>query len=123
MKFTIKNKWTGEAQSGADWLPRIENIHRTVFDAASKDGALEMSSWHANGFCGTTHCRAGWVVHLSGPEGRVLEGVYGTPAAAALIYQASDPALERIPDFYSSNETALADMKRLADDEAAQEGE
>lgn len=43
----------------------------------------------------------------------------GTPAAAALIYMASDPKLEKVPDFHCGNEEALADMKRLADEEAA----
>ena len=101
--------------SGANWIPKIENIHRRIFDAASKDGALDMSDWHRNGYCGTTHCRAGWTVVLAGEGGRVLEGAYGTSAAAALIYQASDPALERIPNWITSNEDALADMKRLAE--------
>jgi hypothetical protein len=42
----------------------------------------------------------------------------GTPAAAAVIYLASDPKLERIPDFYANNQDALADMKRLAETES-----
>jgi uncharacterized protein YjbI with pentapeptide repeats len=101
----------GSDLSGSDWLPKIENIHVAVLAAASNPGALDMNQWHT---CGTTHCRAGWVVTLAGDGGRVLEGVYGTAAAAALIYQASDPTLERIPDFYCSNEDAMADMARLA---------
>ncbi len=100
---------------GADWMPKITNIHATVYAAASQPCALDMRQWH----CGTTHCRAGWVITLAGDGGRVLEGVYGTPAAAALIYQASDSTLERIPDFYCDNETALADMKRLAELESS----
>ena len=99
----------------ADWMPRINNIHTTVYEAASRPGALDMSSWH----CGSAHCRAGWVVALAGDGGRVLEGVYGTPVAAALIYQASDPKLEKIPNFYADDADALADMKRLAEEEAA----
>lgn len=78
-----------------------------------------MGSWHKNGFCGTTHCRAGWVTHLAGEGGKVLDGAYGTASAAALIYIASDPKLERVPDFFCDNETALADMKRLAEMEEA----
>jgi uncharacterized protein YjbI with pentapeptide repeats len=101
----------GSDLSGSDWLPKIENIHVAVLAAASNPGALDMNQWHK---CGTTHCRAGWVVTLAGDGGRVLEGVYGTAAAAALIYQASDPTLECIPDFYCSNEDAMADMARLA---------
>ena len=113
---------SGAVLSGADWIPRIEQIHQRVYAAASKPKALNMNSWHGeDGFCGTTHCRAGWVVHLAGEGGRVLEGCYGTPAAAALIYQASDPKLERIPNFYAENTEALDDMKRLADLEAARE--
>ena len=109
----------GADLSDADWIPRIENIHSVIYEAASQDGSLDMGSWHSNGYCGTTHCRAGWVVVKAGEGGRVLEGVYGTAAAAALIYQASDPSLERIPDFYTNNDAALADMKRLADLEKA----
>jgi hypothetical protein len=105
----------GADLSGADWIPKIENIHQQIYAAASKENALDMSSWHRGGYCGTTHCRAGWAVVLAGPGGRVLEGVYGTGTAAALIYQASDPKLERIPNWLDSNEAALADMKALAE--------
>jgi hypothetical protein len=38
------------------------------------------------------------------------------------IYLASDPGIDRLPDFYTSNKAALADMKRLADIEAATQG-
>jgi len=94
----------------------IPSIHTAVYEAASQPNALEMSSWHT---CGTTHCRAGWVVTLAGDGGKALEYAFGTSTAAALIYMASDPKLERIPDFYCDNATALADMKRLADAEVA----
>ena len=104
--------------SDAGWIPTIPNIHTAVYAAASQDGALDMGDWHADGFCGTTHCRAGWVTHLAGDAGRVMDALMGTPAAAALIYAKSDPTLERVPDFYASNEDALADMKRLAEAEA-----
>ena len=95
----------------------IADIHKSVYAAASAPQALDMSNWH--NVCGTTHCRAGWVVELAGDAGRALELALGTPAAAALIYMASDPKLERIPDFYCGNSEALADMKRLAEAEAA----
>jgi len=102
---------------GADWIPKIENIHKAIYEAASAKNALDMSSWHkGDNFCGTTHCRAGWVTHLAGEGGRVLDGMLGTNAAAALIYMASDPDMEKIPNWTASNEDALADMKRLADE-------
>ena len=93
-------------------VPVIKDIHKVVYEAASKTGCLDMKTWHT---CETTHCRAGWVVHLAGDAGKAMEFCMGTPAAAALIYLKSDPKLEKIPDFYASNEDALADMKRLAE--------
>jgi uncharacterized protein YjbI with pentapeptide repeats len=93
--------------------PVIEDIHAKVYAAASQPGALDMGQWH----CGTSHCRAGWVVTLAGKEGLDLEAKIGTPAAAMAIYMASDPErwkTERLPNFYCDNETALADMARMA---------
>jgi len=134
---TIKNRFTGEIMCGGLSLKavlrgadlrgavlrgavlcgapeclKIKDIHKVVYEAASQPNALDMSDWHT---CNTTHCRAGWVVHLAGEAGKVLEWVHGTPAAAAIIYMLSDPELERIPDFYCTNEEALEDMKRLAE--------
>lgn len=98
-------------------VPKIENIHTRVFEAASQPKALNMSDWHT---CGTTHCRAGWVVHLAGEAGYALERFHGTPLAAQLICRESDPANPVSPvRFYETNEQALADMKWLAEAEAA----
>lgn len=97
--------------------PVIPDIHRRVYEAATATpDSLDMGYWHT---CETTHCRAGWVVHLAGPEGYALEAKYGTGVAAALIYMASDPSLERIPDWYVSDRAARADMKRLAGEQMA----
>lgn len=90
--------------------PVISDIHKAVYAAASLPGALNMLTWH----CGTAHCRAGWVVTLAGDAGKAMESCIGTSAAAALIYMASDPQIERIPNFHSTNNEALADMARLA---------
>jgi len=112
---------SGADLSGADLrgagLPpvKIENIHQAVYSAASQEGALDMGTWH----CGTAHCRAGWVVTLAGEGGKALEWAMGTPAAAAMIYLASDPQIERIPNFYTTNSAALADMQAMAEAEAA----
>jgi pentapeptide repeat protein len=99
--------------------PVIPNIHQTVFAAASLPGALNMENWH----CGTTHCRAGWVVTLAGEEGKALEEKMGTAGAAMAIYMASDTErwkTERLPNFYCDNEKALSDMKRMAEEESQQ---
>lgn len=98
-----------------DDMPRIENIHQRVYEAASQEGALDMTRWHT---CDTTHCRAGWVVMLAGEAGKALEEKYGTPNAASLIYAKSDPNIGMMPNFYCDNETALDDMKARAEQEA-----
>ena len=109
----------GAVLRGADLrdAPKIPDIHKAVYAAASQPGALDMSTWHRP--CGTTHCRAGWVVTLAGEAGAALEFAMGTAAAAAVIYLASDPKLAKIPNFYADNETALAEMKQLAEDAAS----
>ncbi len=108
----------GADLSGANLIgaPIITNIHQRVYEAASQPDALDMRAWHK---CGTTHCRAGWVVVLAGDEGKALEDSIGPAAAASLIYLASDPTLEKLPSFSCSNDEALEDMKRLAELEAA----
>ena len=109
----------GASMRGAilpEGIPTIKYIHQKIYAAASQPGALNMKNWHA---CETTHCRAGWVIVLAGEAGKSLEKELGTPVAAALIYYASDPALEKVPDFYEGKAAALADMRRLAEMEAA----
>ncbi len=76
-----------------------------------------MGNWHT---CQTTHCRAGWVVHLAGEAGYALERYHGTALAAQLIYRESTPDLPVSPPrFYDSNADALADMQRMAELEGA----
>lgn len=99
-------------------IPAIPDIHQTVWEAA-KD-KLDMENWH--NVCGTTHCRAGWVVTLAGEQGKKLERMFGTPGAAWLIYKASDPNMKKCPDFYCTNEQAKASMRRAAKREAEKKG-
>lgn len=103
---------------GAD-LPtssvKISRIHNAVLAAATRSpDSLDMDVWHT---CETTHCRAGWVTTLAGDGGKALEDIYGCGVAAALIYMASDPGLERVPNWIANNDDALADMRRLAEAE------
>ena len=91
----------------------IDNIHQRVFEAASQPEALNMGDWHT---CDTTHCRAGWVTFLAGPEGKALENKTSTLFAAMQIYKRSSPEIKVFPPrFFEDNETALADMKRCAE--------
>ena len=94
-------------------MPIIENIHQKVLAAVSQPNAFDMATWHK---CETTHCRAGWVVHLAGDAGKALEKFHDTPLAASLIYYASSPNIPvAMPRFYEDNETAMADIKRCAE--------
>ena len=70
-----------------------------------------MSDWHT---CNTTHCRAGWVCHLAGEQGKVVEEFYGTGLAAQLIYRESGYQINPCR-FYDDDEVAMADMKKLAE--------
>ena len=94
-----------------------------MYEAASRPDALDLGSWHPRDWRprGLSHSRAGWAVHLAGAPGAELERRVGTRVAAAFIYLASDPALERVPDFFLTYKPAaiVADMRRLAEGEAA----
>lgn len=75
-----------------------------------------MDSWHT---CETTHCRAGWVVHLAGELGKKLEEATTTPFAAMQIYHKSNPGIPVSPvRFYESNKVAMDDIVRCAEEEA-----
>ncbi len=88
-------------------IPVIPNIDRAILAAVQSPGcALDMAMWHT---CETTHCRAGWAIHLAGDAGRALEAKLGSATAGSLIYAVSRPD-KRIPDFYASTEAAMADL-------------
>ena len=103
-------------QKAAMDIPSIPNIHNTVLTATKLPNALNMSDWHT---CETTHCRAGWVVHLAGAPGKVLEDKTSTLFAAMQIYKASSPIRVSPVRFFDSNEKAMADIERCAKEEAA----
>jgi len=74
-----------------------------------------MVKWHA---CNTTHCRAGWVVTLAGEDGKDLEAQTDTAFAAMAIYRASSDICVSPIMFYVSDDEALRDMKRCAEQES-----
>jgi hypothetical protein len=92
-------------------VPVIPDIHRAVYEAASQPKALNMNDVHT---CDTTHCRAGWVVHLAGEAGYALEKQTSWLFAAQQIYKASGYQINPCR-FYDSNDDAMNDMKRLAE--------
>ena len=90
--------------------PIIPNIDAAILAAIEAGGTLNMSEWHT---CETTHCRAGWAITLAGPEGKALEDLFGSATAGALIYLASTER-KIVPDFYATNEAAMADIRKCA---------
>jgi len=100
-------------------IPIVENLHQRILaDVEQRPESFNMRTWHNE--CGTSHCRAGWAIHLAGAAGYALEERLGAPAAGALITLASCPFLERVPNFYATNEEALADIRACAERERAQ---
>ena len=91
---------------------KIENIDAKILASIKGGGTLDMSVWHT---CKTTHCRAGWAITLAGAAGRKLERAYGSNVAGAIIYAKSRPCMS-IPDFFATNEDALADIRESAAD-------
>jgi len=90
------------------YAPKIENIDSRILAAIESGGSLNMGQWHS---CETTHCRAGWAIHLTGEAGKVLEDQIGSANAAVLIYMASRGSF---PNFYADDATAMADIKACA---------
>jgi hypothetical protein len=94
-------------------LPRIDSAVLAAVEAPGNK--LNMGEWHT---CGTTHCRAGWAIHLAGAEGYALEGEVGAWNAGAAIYAASRPG-QALPDFFGVTSDVLASLRADAAREEA----
>jgi len=93
-------------------IPILSNIHQQILEAITPpEQRLNMNAWHT---CGTTHCRAGWAVHLAGKEGYELEKIGGTCFAAMMIFKYSSPIKVSPVRFFEDNETAYRDIKKCA---------
>ncbi len=101
-------------------IPVIPNIDSVILSHIEAGGVLDMGSWHGpdNHWCGTTHCRAGWAIHLGGEKGKALQDRVGEQMAGTLIYLASRPD-KPPPWFYDSTDGALADLRECAKTENA----
>jgi len=97
----------------SDGIPKIERLHSKILAAIESGGSLEMCTWHT---CETTHCRAGWAIQIAGEFGRGLEWALGSSAAGALLFAVAYPD-QKVPDFYASNDYAMADIRRCAAEE------
>lgn len=103
--------FTGCNRTGTSYGTKIEipNIHEKIFEVTSDEASFDMSIFASP--CGTSFCRAGWVIQLAGEVGKMLVEEVGFSNAAASIYLNSDPTLSRVPCFYSSNSHARASIK------------
>ena len=111
---------TGAVLTDGVAMFKVPDLHQKMLAAIeAKPESFDMRAWHGATSCGTTHCRAGWAVVLAGDAGKALEWAVGSSTAGALITHASCPWLGKVPDFYSDNETALADIRACAAREAA----
>jgi hypothetical protein len=105
-------------------FPFVENIHQRVYKAIIENPkSFNMGSWHGQNSCGTTHCRAGWVIELAGEQGYALQKQTSPTFAALQIYKASCPELPVSPyRFHESNKLALANIKEYAEKEKQLKG-
>ena len=94
--------------TGLPPVPIVQDLDQKVLTCIEVPGALDMSTWHT---CETTHCLAGWGIQLAGAAGTALERVVGSAVAGELIFRASTGSA---PDFYASDESALAEMRERA---------
>ena len=95
-------------------VPLLTTPYSSIL-AAIRVGTLSMKVWHE---CATTHCLAGWVVHLAMDKGYALEKILSTPGAATLIIGKSRPDTV-LPNFHAGNEAAREFIKARASEEMA----
>ncbi len=96
-------------------VPVVEKLDAQILAAIEAGGELDMSDWHT---CKTTHCRAGWAIHLAGKVGYELQKEHGPFTAGGMIYRASTG---RAPHFFARNEAAMADLRKCAAEQMAGE--
>jgi hypothetical protein len=86
-------------------VPLLPYLNTKVLSAVLDNGnKLEMSIWHV---CKTTHCRAGWTIHVCGKQGYDLEKEIGDEEKTAeLILRTNYPDKE-LPHFYANNDTGM----------------
>lgn len=87
----------------ADAPERLQAVAR----AALEPNALDMRAWHT---CKTTHCMAGWAVHLAGEPGRILELTLGTEIAGLCLL---GPEAHRY--FFKGNDEAREFLEGVLD--------
>jgi len=104
-------------------VPYIDNLCQTVWKAVQVEGAYNQRRFHGDedgNNCNTMHCFAGHIIHAVGKAGYDLDNK--TDDAAQLIFKAST-GNEIDYDWFMHNADpakVLAEIKRLAEEEACQ---
>ncbi len=92
-----------------DEIPLIIDLDKRILEDIENNGFfLNQDTWHT---CETTHCRAGFSELYAEDVGKEMVKHLGHWLTGALIYKKSTG---RIPNFYASNEDALADVRAHA---------
>ncbi len=87
-----------------DYQIEIGLINKVAQHALANENALKMEDWHT---CESTHCIAGWAVHLA-ENGKDLEKLYRTQVAGLLLL-----GPEAHSHFYDSKEDAREYLKQF----------
>ena len=123
---TNPGSWQMLARCDSATIDRVQKIkailpmdkpYTNLLAAIRDDTTLfDMGRWHQKHGCKTAHCEAGWLVHLH-PQGYALEeALNSTEAAATVIVRVSRPNAP-LPNFYATNEQAMAFIEARAEEE------
>ena len=83
--LTLPEGCTIKGHKQADPAIAKQRLINVAKHALAEPRRLKMDVWHSeSGGCGTSHCIAGWAVHLEGDAGYALEREVG-PAAAGIL--------------------------------------
>lgn len=101
---------------GGHDLPDTETARARLIEVAkhalATPGALNMRSWHNESCgCGSTHCIAGWAVHLEGEQGYALEREVKQPTAGYILL-----GLEASRLFFLDNDKARSELHKVLAD-------
>jgi hypothetical protein len=90
-------------------------------ELVEKENAFDMGCWIKENqptLCGMTYCRGGAVILAAGKAGMELRDKTSDEFAAMAIYDKSSSIKVSPVRFYESNEKAMEDIKRCAEEES-----
>jgi hypothetical protein len=95
----LSGAYLSRAKCGDVPIDPVDGLIQQVSESAlASPDALYMGDWHK---CDTTHCIAGWAIHLSGKKGKELEDKLGSASAGMVLL-----GVEAATHFYDTNDDA-----------------